>query len=384
MKYMYHICSLTILSLNLLTAQPAREKHHAQFPLNCSECHTCAKPTYENPCLKLFPDFTREGITVHHSAEEAPEILNINVLSNIYKGSVFTHRLHAEMSEMTGGCISCHHFNPPGKIAPCRECHEATLLHKDLSKPGLKGAYHRQCMNCHRNWSHQTDCTVCHELKPSPVSKAKISDKARFIGKKHEKQKLSPPHKMLFTTDYEKGPLVTFFHDEHVRLFNIACVKCHQQESCGRCHDIMKPVVYRKDIKHKICDSCHEQEINHDCYKCHDTVEKKRFAHQQTGWPLNKFHRALNCTQCHDHKGDFIKPDKNCVSCHENWIMGSFNHTVTGLILDENHVDNDCLDCHKDNNFNDKPDCTDCHDDYSYPKFLPGNLVKKEYKRSAE
>jgi len=358
------------LGINGLIAQNNSAKHHANFPLDCAECHICKKPTFEKPCLKIVPDFKREGITVHHSAKDAPELLKIDVLSSVYEPSIFTHKLHAEMAEMSGGCSSCHHFNPPGKIVACRECHEASLLRTDLSKPGLKGAYHRQCMNCHRTWSHENDCVVCHAQKMDETETAKLSDKEKYLGIAHKK--IIKPGKLLYKTEYDEGPLVTFYHDEHVNLFSVACVDCHQNENCGRCHDMMKTTTGKEEEPHENCLKCHEEDIAENCEKCHADKELKRFNHLATGWPLGKYHDQLNCGNCHDQDGKFFKPIKNCINCHQNWKSGKFNHKVTGLDLDEIHSELDCSDCHADNKFTAKPVCADCHDDYLYPAQKPG------------
>ena len=176
---MKRICSslLAFVIISAASAQSESVRHHAQMFLDCKECHVCNTPTYEKPCLKIFPEFTRErGITVHHSAEDAPEILKIDGLSKLYEPSIFTHKLHAEMAGMSGGCISCHHHNPPGRIAACRQCHNPYVTGTDLNKPGLKGAYHRQCLNCHRQWSHTNECFVCHAEKSNQFLTAEISD----------------------------------------------------------------------------------------------------------------------------------------------------------------------------------------------------------------
>lgn len=376
MKRLIYTLPLVLFFTCLAWAQNGNQKHHANFPLDCNECHVCKKPTYEKPCLKLFPDFKRDGITVYNSADDAPELLKIDVLSNLYEPSIFTHKLHAEMAEMSGGCIACHHFNPPGKIIACRECHESSLIRDDLTKPGLKGAYHRQCMNCHKEWSHQTDCVVCHQNKTQPTSIAKLADKEQFVGKAHEK--IAVPSKIIYKTDLDDGPLVTFFHDEHVNLFGISCVSCHKQETCSRCHDTIKTDLKTKKEVHENCNSCHEQAINKNCDKCHANKEKNRFDHKTTGWSLNRYHKNLNCSECHNSGNtNFIKPNKQCISCHNEWPKGKFNHKVTGLDLDETHKELECSDCHSNNNFDVKPVCDDCHEGFKYPKNKPGRSVSR-------
>ena len=354
-------------TLLLLGQTPA---HHAQANINCKECHSCDIPTHSNPCLKLFPDFRREGITIHDNAEDAPELFTIDILSGEYEASIFTHKLHAEMSAMSGGCASCHHFNPPGKILSCINCHEAGLQ-SDMNKPGLKGAYHRQCLNCHREWSHTTNCTVCHAAKGTKNA----ANKSEFVGKSHEK--LVVPIKLVYETGEDDNPVVTFFHDEHNTLFGIDCAECHKNESCSRCHDTSedKPVV-EKDT-HDNCVACHESAIDDDskCSKCHDTKEKARFSHTAVGWKLNRYHESLGCKACHTHN-TFKKQSTDCLSCHNAWKSNQFDHEVSGLQLDENHIENDCSDCHTDMKFNRKPFCNDCHDGYKYPAQKPGRKIK--------
>jgi len=362
---------LIILVMTLVStswSQSGSDKHHSLQNINCSECHSCTIPTHKNPCLKLFPDFRRDGITVNHSADEASELLTIDTLMDLYEPSVFTHKLHAEMAAMSGGCESCHHFNPPGKILSCVSCHEPGIK-SDISKPGLKGAYHRQCLNCHREWSHTTNCIVCHEKRGD-----KTEDKSEFIGKSHEK--LVIPQKLVYQTDEEDYPLVTFFHNDHSEKFGYKCADCHANESCSRCHDKTKDSLLVQKEEHENCINCHEVEIDDDCEKCHDTKEKKPFNHTNKGWRLNNFHKDLDCSACHKNN-KYTNLNKRCIVCHKEWNDGKFNHKVTGLVLDEDHIDNDCTDCHANSNFEKKTSCDDCHDDYYYPKRKPGKKLKR-------
>lgn len=357
-------------------AQPAGEKHHAQMPLDCKSCHVCERPTYEKPCLKIMPEFTRRrGVTVYHRAEDAPAVIKIDVLSNLYEPTIFTHRLHAEMADMAGGCVSCHHFNPPGRIAPCRECHDPNATGTDLSKPGLKGAYHRQCLNCHRQWSHSNECTVCHAVKGDPTAATAAAVKAAKQEVKHPT--ISEPGKLVYQTEADEGAMVTFYHDDHARAYGLTCVNCHQNESCGRCHDTMRKTALAEKEPHDNCMACHAQEIDNRCEFCHSPREKTRFDHERTGFSLIRFHSGVECRECHGQQGKqrVPKPDRHCIACHKGWNATNFDHRITGLALDENHIDLDCNDCHANRDFAAPPTCTDCHDDLSYPKDKPGRKV---------
>jgi len=362
-----------LLIIQIGLAQSGNQVHHAQMPLNCQECHSCSKPTYEKPCLKILPNFTRSTITVFHSADQAPEIIKIDTLEGEYGPTIFTHKLHAEMAFMSGGCKSCHHFNPPGKVLTCIECHKPQSEMTDLSKPGLKGAYHRQCLNCHREWSHSTNCTVCHARTDGGGPSAEIEDKAEFKTVSHPE--IETPGKVVYETEFDEGPIITFFHNEHVNLFNLSCESCHQNESCARCHDTHDKAAAEDSEMHENCIDCHEEAIGENCSKCHDTKERKPFDHARTGWPLNRYHADLYCSECHG-SGVFTKLSSKCTSCHKNWEYGKFDHKVTGLALDEMHTENDCDICHLNRNFNKKPDCSACHDEMSFPENVPGKLIR--------
>ena len=344
-------------------------------PLQCSTCHECEVPTKNNPCLRECP--RQYFITVEHSAKEAPEMITIDrfkAIENHYMPVHFTHKLHAEMSNLSGGCQTCHHYNPPGRILTCTECHEKNRQREDISKPDLKGAYHRQCIGCHQKWNPEYNCQECHlEIGNKEMTEKAVPTEI----KKNAHPKIEKPNKLVYKTDMEDGPIVTFLHSEHVNLFNIDCSNCHSDESCVKCHD------RNKDKKaapanmnlHDKCSKCHDVEDN--CSFCHSTKEKEGFNHlARTGWELKNQHKKLDCIECHKIKGKFSKLDTKCVSCHDNWTPENFDHKVTGLILDEIHVENECEDCHVGNNYQ-SPTCENCHDeDIKFSKDVPGSYTK--------
>lgn len=376
MRLSLYLLIASVLMIRTVSAQSG-ETHHAQMDLDCSSCHVCKRPTYEKPCLKIFPEFTRrKGVTVHHSAEDAPEILKIDILSNLYEPTIFTHKLHAEMAGMSGGCESCHHFNPPGRIAGCYECHDPDATGTDLDRPGLKGAYHRQCLNCHREWSHSNECTVCHALKGDPDAATLTSVKASLQETRHPT--VTEPKQLVYETEYDELPIVTFYHDDHAQRYDLKCVDCHQNESCSRCHDTMREAKTADKEPHDNCINCHEIEIDDNCQYCHDTKVKERFDHAQTGFSLIKYHSNLECQDCHRNEAPsaLSKTNGDCNFCHRNWNVSNFNHEATGLVLDENHRENDCEDCHPNRNFTAAPGCDLCHDELSYPKDKPGKLIR--------
>jgi len=294
--------------------------------------------------------------------------------SDLYVPVEFSHRVHAEMSEMAGGCALCHHNNPPGHILPCRDCHEMDRLRSDISKPDLMASYHRQCMDCHREWSHTTSCTSCHALKSSKEQMTSLVDTMESMTRIHPE--IVEPARLLYQTDCDEGEVVTFYHNEHVQLFGLECIDCHQRESCVKCHDKRETEV-EAEVSHDRCSDCHDTEMEDNCNSCHLNKAKSPFNHfQRTRFAIDGFHKDLNCNTCHGHKLKVLKLDKECNSCHESWNSENFNHSITGFILDENHFDNDCEDCHLERKFNKNPDCESCHEDeYSYPGNKPGKKI---------
>jgi hypothetical protein len=348
--------------------------------LKCANCHTCPAPSKEKPCLKPCPRDMNMAYQV-----TGPDMVIMDELSQLYVPVVFSHKLHAEMSAFSDGCALCHHHESiiEGKVKPCQDCHEADPRKSDLRKPGLKGAYHRQCLGCHREWSHTTKCSVCHALKSSGATAATVTpDKTDIMGKSHPQ--IEEPDKLIYETLYDEGEVVTFYHDEHVHRFGFNCADCHQQESCGTCHDLEKDKLEAQLAAHQTpeeptesidphakCEQCHTMET---CSDCHNQEPKPPFNHQKrTGWTLKAYHQKISCTACHGDERKFTTISNNCQSCHKNWTLETFDHAVSGLVLDENHIEMDCENCHIENNFAKKPTCDNCHDDITYPDSKPGS-----------
>ena len=114
---------------------------------------------------------------------DIPDIVTIGVLSEKYNPAVFPHRdvvnklmeyiddsriathFHGDEDVV---CQGCHHHSPIGAKPPlCESCHGEPFNEADLFKPGLYGAYHRQCLGCHQKMEIEepSDCVGCHSLK---------------------------------------------------------------------------------------------------------------------------------------------------------------------------------------------------------------------------
>ncbi|MCK9425943.1 MAG: cytochrome c family protein [Ignavibacteriaceae bacterium] len=364
-----------------VTAQQNLGKDHSKSNITCKTCHVCDVPTKDDPCLVPCP---REKMkTVYESPDKTVDVVSLEELSKKYLPVIFSHRVHAQMSVMSGGCGTCHHYNTSGPIQSCKNCHQTYRNRDDISKPDLEAAYHRQCITCHREWSHGTNCNSCHSPKMDKKGFQKEEAKKKVMGKVHPA--LIEPDKIVFETKYEKGKMVTFFHDDHTKKFKIECTSCHKNETCLKCHDVNKASIEKSKIvkaqksldeHHKKCFSCHKED---KCGSCHLNKSAEPFEHgKKTGWALNKFHVNLSCAKCHGSKMPYTKLDNKCSSCHKAWNNETFKHSITGLGLDETHSQLNCEDCHAENNYTVKPVCSNCHENYSFPKQKPGKLVGRK------
>ncbi len=377
---------ITVLSFILFASvsfcQNNQSGNHSLLNINCKTCHNCEVPKKEAPCLKTCP---RDNlITINRSPEKGPEVVVLNKLEDRYVPVIFSHKIHAQMSEMSGGCEVCHHYNTLGPILPCSYCHKTDRKTSAIDRPDLKGALHRQCMNCHRQWSHSIDCQSCHVEKKPEMDIAWQAQIGSLRGKSHPK--VETPGKIVYKTNYDKGRLVTFYHNEHTEIFKLDCISCHKNENCIKCHDVRKTTVSeamaldvpvtadeKLDLKHKVCNSCHQ---NDDCNICHSDKPKGPFNHAvNAGWNLNRFHIDLECSKCHGTSVEFKKLDNQCTSCHKNFSSGKFNHDITGVKLSEIHKKVRCKYCHIDRKFGETPSCINCHVDESFPKNVPGKLL---------
>lgn len=382
------VCLVLSVTLGQLTGfgQGSKWDKHApaaRVNVPCQTCHECSAPTKTNPCLSACP--RTNIIPGVHPPKAGPEVLIMGKVSKEYGPVIFSHQLHAGMSQMSGGCYGCHHYNSTSMaILSCRECHPGSRAREDISMPDLKGAYHRQCMGCHRQWSKGTECTSCHLKRGADQSSEEALRKAKLKGRSHPEVPL--PKRVLYETPHHQGTFVSFFHDDHAQRFNLACADCHRQETCVRCHEkkpqqgaqqANEPAAQTKrsvESRHAPCFTCHASD---KCEDCHVSEPKQAFDHgRSAGWPLNRFHSALSCQKCHGQKRRFTKVDTDCKTCHKGWMPGVFKHEITGLKLDEAHGGLDCESCHTGKDFSAPPDCSGCHEDKTYPRHRPGTMVR--------
>lgn len=146
----------------------------------CARCHAGPwfPPGSELP--PAVPD-TLEIAPLPPPSDDFPETVVIDVLSADYMGSTMPHQkivthldkgiresrlanvLHGDLAT---SCAGCHHHSSPAERPPrCRACH-GEVAQATSDRPGLKVAYHRQCIGCHQRMGIQKQgCTDCHEVR---------------------------------------------------------------------------------------------------------------------------------------------------------------------------------------------------------------------------
>lgn len=78
--------------------------------------------------------------------------------------------MHAKHGLLARDCAVCHHYVPAeGRdIVGCSSCHQQPFAPAAPERPGLKAAYHLQCMACHdKEGKGPVSCTGCHAKKPT-------------------------------------------------------------------------------------------------------------------------------------------------------------------------------------------------------------------------
>ena len=166
------------------------EKSRKQDDKSCRQCHYSISlknqevVTFESDktiALKILSE--RSSIRETVARDDIPEKIVFNKLSDTYKPFEMPHRkivfslmekikdnnlaafFHSEKGTI---CKGCHHNSPVSLKPPkCGSCHGKPFDDKDKFRPGLKGAYHIQCMECHHNMGIKglNGCTECHKEK---------------------------------------------------------------------------------------------------------------------------------------------------------------------------------------------------------------------------
>ncbi len=277
--------------------------------ISCDTCHYCDTPSKSKPCLLQCPRHKIEPDTdLTTPLDNGPDIVILSSLEHLYNPTKFNHFIHAKMSRMAKGCRECHHFSPEGEYPACKECHSPVVTANELHQVSLKGAYHRQCLRCHQEWSRETDCEVCHT--------SKIPGRKPMIPQRQKKYPVARgPEEISYKTSFLGSSTVTFNHIAHTTDYDIRCQVCHHGSGCQPCHHGIAnepQTAHRKPIG---CLDCHKET---NCTTCHIPEDKTvRFDHSKTRFPLSKQHARLSCRKCHKNSATHHTAPTKCSACHE-------------------------------------------------------------------
>ena len=122
-------------------------------------------------------------------AADMPDQVSLDTLAELFDGVEFDHAMHTELGE---DCSACHHHATgtgtsdercvrchadSGEVASvgCSGCHVADPFSAEhinlqaldryqyhVDMPGLKAAYHWNCVGCHEQMDGPTECQDCH------------------------------------------------------------------------------------------------------------------------------------------------------------------------------------------------------------------------------
>lgn len=248
-----------------------------------------------------------------------PDVVMLADLEDLYEPVPFDHQGHVRMADMSAGCTYCHHHTAEGtRPAACRSCHATAPARETTAMPGLKGAYHRQCLSCHVEWSHDTACSACHVPK---AQRGVARDRDELPSVIQLVSRMSKPVKQkdlfVYQTRHSSLPVVSFHHRDHAQSFGLNCADCHQGGSCASCHSDASARSESAAARHGVKDRCLSCHNETNCASCHDRAERPPFDHAvRSGWPLGPHHDKLTCSECHGSPKEFTVPSQSCHGCH--------------------------------------------------------------------
>lgn len=163
-------CHHHLLDIELQTRGPKRDI--------CYSCHSGKREKF--PVIRPI-DITQISI------EKIPEKVTVEVLEKEYKPAIFPHwKIIKKLIEVSNEskmatyfhgniqtiCKGCHHQSlaeaeaKKNKPPFCRNCHSINLDFRNIKRPRLLAAYHRQCIGCHEKMNIDAmECKDCHEEK---------------------------------------------------------------------------------------------------------------------------------------------------------------------------------------------------------------------------
>ena len=261
------------------------------------------------------------------SIADAPKVITmnfkvINKYSDLYEPVRFMHSKHANVLE---DCTICHHRTPreegdlygePVSMTQLREkeqmpvscaaCHNEPFNPKNLHTPGLKGAYHQLCMDCHQEAEqvpHVRGAVSYSSMVRGPIARPLDTRAPTDCLSCHAKN--VPNHNELVKLEGNISP-------EDVTK---NCLSCHEKEgeailktSHWNWHGASPYTVgheKRTDLGKK------SNTINNFCINVNGNWPECTSCHIGYGWEDENFDfkdmTKIDCLVCHDTTGKYKK-----------------------------------------------------------------------------
>ena len=150
---------------------------------SCPVCHrgpSEGKPV-EVPPIPLVFDKNKvpEKVVMKQLSKEfkpadLPHLKIVTKLGKISNESSLARWFHAAREQAL--CSACHHngeLMASAKVPTCTACHSRPFDPKEMGKPGILAAYHRQCMGCHQAMNQKPlplQCVKCHPLNENRIT----------------------------------------------------------------------------------------------------------------------------------------------------------------------------------------------------------------------
>jgi len=276
-----------------------------------------------------------------------------------YKPVRFMHGKHAAVVQ---DCSRCHHLRPEAEDASetvrCSACHQQSFNPKHPERPGLKAAYHQQCMGCHEQMNKgPVDCKGCHAANvPDHKNLIKLPEKpdpmqvTRECLRCHEnagKDMLQSAHWLWRgPSPYTIGHQKEVLSGKGTNVINNFCIALVPNwPRCTSCH---------AGYGWKDADFDFKDMTRMDCLVCHDTTGKYQKAPPAAGMPDPK----VDLVQVAQHVGSSSR--KTCGDCHFQGGGGdAVKHADMSSVLYypsrncDIHMggyDFSCAECHKTRN----------------------------------
>ncbi|MGD9368377.1 MAG: Ni/Fe-hydrogenase cytochrome b subunit [Desulfobacteraceae bacterium] len=272
------------------------------------------------------------------SLADAPKVILldkpvVNKYSDIYEPVRFMHSKHANVLQ---DCTICHHripreaddrYGTPVSMkllreraalpVSCDQCHAEPFNEKDLGTPGLKGAYHQLCMDCHRE-SEQVPFTrgpvLYSAMVRGPVVRTLDTRAPTDCLACHAKK--VPSHNKLVKLE---GPVDALAVTRN-------CLACHEKEGQA----ILRTAhwnwhgasPYTVGHEKRIDLGKKSATINNFCINLNGNWPRCTSCHIGYGWEDQNFDftdmTRIDCLVCHDTTGKYAKappaagfPEKN-------------------------------------------------------------------------